>query len=77
MANAFVAFGIDPRSRPRRFLTRRVTLAFGAEVVWRYDIEMGPVEERQRINVAYWGAGTERPAKPIPFRVRERQVEET
>ena len=72
LADSFIPWGIGERSCPGRGIARRVIITVVAIMVERYDIEI--LSSDLRINTALDGLGTQRPLRPIPFRIRNRKT---
>ncbi|MCJ1387791.1 hypothetical protein MMC18_000634 [Xylographa bjoerkii] len=75
MNDSFMPYGVGERTCPGRFFARREIVAFCAKVVNELDIEITSTEKEFAISPAFYGLGTQRPLKNIPFRVRRRKVE--
>jgi cytochrome P450 len=74
MANFYIPFGVGERICPGQFLAKRLIMAFCAEIVFHYDIEILSMEKKVKMDPNYFGLGTERPARKIPFRIRKRSI---
>jgi len=75
MNDSFMPYGVGERTCPGRFFARREIVAFCAKVVNELDIEITSTEKEFAISPAFYGLGTQRPLRNIPFRVRRRMVE--
>ena len=75
LANAFIPWGIGERSCPGRGVARRQIIAFCALMVDRFDIEILSTDETFELDPAFYGLGTQRPLRDIPFKVRKRKIE--
>ena len=75
MNDSFMPYGVGERTCPGRFFARREIVAFCAKVVNELDIEITSTEKEFAISPAFYGLGTQRPLRDIPFRVRRRKVE--
>lgn len=72
LANSFMPFGVGERTCPGRFFARREIIAFCAQIVDRFDIDILLMEKDFEISSKFYGLGTQRPQCRIPFRIRRR-----
>ncbi|MCJ1270046.1 hypothetical protein MMC22_009940 [Lobaria immixta] len=75
LANSFIPYGIGERTCPGRGFARREIIAFCAIMVHQFDLEILSTEKDFKISPAFYGLGTQRPLRKIPFKVRKRRVE--
>ena len=65
----------ERESCPGRGVARRQIVAFCALMVDRFDIEILLAYETFEQDPAFYGLGTQRPLRDIPFKVRKRKIE--
>lgn len=65
---------IGERTCPGRFFARREIIAFCATIINDYDVELLTSEKSFKNGSIFYGLGTMRPLKRIPFRVRKRRI---
>ncbi|KAI9876911.1 MAG: hypothetical protein M1830_005312 [Pleopsidium flavum] len=75
LANSFMPYGIGERTCPGRGFARREIVAFCAIMVDQFDIEILSTEKDFDLSPAFYGIGTQRPLRRIPFKVRKRKME--
>lgn len=75
LANSYMPYGIGERMCPGRGFSRREIITFCAFIVDRFDIEILSTEKDFELSPAFYGIGTQRPLRKIPFKVRNRKVE--
>lgn len=75
LANSFMPWGIGERTCPGRGIARREIIAICAMMVDQFDIEILSTDATFDLNSAFYGIGTQRPLKGIPFKVRKRKIE--
>ena len=75
LANSYMPYGIGERTCPGRGFARREIVAFCALVVDRYDVEILSTEKDFELSPSFYGIGTQRPLRNIPFKVRKRRME--
>lgn len=75
LANSFIPFGIGERTCPGRGFARREIIAFCAIIVHQFDVEFLSPKQDFELNPAFYGIGTQRLLKKIPFKIRNRKVE--
>lgn len=75
LANSYMPYGVGERMCPGRGFSRREIITFCAFIVDRFDIEILSIEKNFELNPAFYGIGTQRPLRKIPFKVRKRKVE--
>ncbi|KAH8651483.1 cytochrome P450 [Tricladium varicosporioides] len=73
VADIFVPYGVGERTCPGRFFSRRAIISFCATIVNDFDIELLDKDKHFESSSEFWGTGTQRPAKKIPFKIRQRQ----
>ncbi|KAL8727056.1 MAG: hypothetical protein Q9166_006299 [cf. Caloplaca sp. 2 TL-2023] len=71
-AGHYLPFGGGERICPGRHLAKRGIIATCALMVTMFDIDIRATEADIRPDPAYSGFGSQRPAKPVPFRIRKR-----
>ena len=74
LANSFIPYGIGERTCPGRGFARREIVAFCATMVNQFDIEILSTENDFDLSPAFYGLGTQRPLRKIPFKVRKRKM---
>lgn len=74
LINSFMPYGIGERTCPGRGFARREIVAFCAMMVHQFDLEILSTEKNFEITHSFYGLGTQRPLRKIPFRVRKRKV---
>lgn len=75
LANSYMPYGIGERMCPGRGFARCEIIAFCALMVDRYDMEILSTEKDFELNPSFYGIGTQRPLRSIPFRVQKRRME--
>ena len=75
LADSFMPFGVGERTCPGRFFARREMVGFCAQIVHELDIEILSTEEEFEMSPEFYGLGTQRPLRSIPFRMRRRTSE--
>jgi cytochrome P450 len=72
MADNYMPYGVGERTCPGRFFARREIVAFCANIVNDFDIEILTTEKIFESSSAFYGLGTQRPLKSVPFKIRRR-----
>ena len=73
LTNSFIPYGVGERTCPGRGFARREIVTTCALAVTHFDIEILSTEKTFATNSAFYGIGTQRPLKPIPFRIRRKR----
>ena len=73
LADSFIPWGVGERVCPGRGIARRAIVAVVAIMVERFDMEI--LSTDFELNPAFYGLGTQRPLRRIPFRIRKRKTE--
>lgn len=73
LANSYMPYGVGERMCPGRGFARREIIAFCALMVDRFDIEIVPTKKEFELNPLFYGIGTQRPLRSIPFKIRKRR----
>ena len=74
LADSFLPYGVGERTCPGRGFARREIMVFCALIVTRFDIEILSSEKTFATSSTFYGLGTQRPLKQIPFRIRKRRI---
>ena len=73
LADSYMPFGIGERTCPGRGFARREIIMLCAFIVYRYDIELMSEQRNFETTAVFYGIGTQRPQKKIPFKIRNRR----
>ena len=72
MADNYMPYGVGERTCPGRFFARREIVAFCANIVNDFDIELLMTDKNFESSSTFYGLGTQRPLKSVPFKIRRR-----
>ena len=74
LSDMWIPFGVGERTCPGRGFAKRQIIAFCATAVLEFDLEILSTERDFETSPSFYGLGTVRPLRHIPFRVRRRKV---
>jgi cytochrome P450 len=72
MGNSYMPYGVGERTCPGRFFAQRLMIAFCAQIVNDFDIELLTTTKNFESSSTFYGLGTQRPLGNVPFRIRRR-----
>ena len=75
LANFYMPYGVGEPTCPGRLVARREIIVFCAKIMMEFDIEILTRERKFQMDSAYYGLGTQRPLRGIPFRMRRMKAE--
>ena len=76
LSDSFIPWGIGERTCPGRGFARREIISVVAMMVEKFDIEILLSEQNFDMSGTYYGFGTQRPSRNIPFRIRRHVFED-